>query len=315
MKRGGYHFFGRAHLDEFPQIHHPDSMRHMPQDRHAVRRQQVGHAELLLKVQEEIQDLRLHGDIERRHRLIGDDETGLQGQRPRHGNPLALPAAELVRIAAQRIPGQADRLHQFRGFFFHTLRLAVNYERLSQDFADSHAGIERGEGVLKDDLHLAAPPAQRFNQAQNAAAQRGLAATRLPRQAKNLTPPKRQTDPIHGPNVELRLEPSSGHGKILPHLPHFDQRRRGRFFGCSCRVGFQSGTNLAPTPGGGKTSLKKVRTIPWGRPFQAANELISHYPRGPRVRSRSKAALISARWVNACGKFPRASPAEPVSSE
>ena len=28
----------------------------------------------------------------------------------------------------------------------------------------------------------------------------------------------------------------------------------------------------------------------------------------PRVRSRLKAALISARWVNACGKLPSASP-------
>ena len=107
MKRAGYNFLSRPHLDEFPQIHHSDSRCHVPQDRNAVRSKQVGHAELLLQVEEEIEDLRLHGNVERRHRLIGHHESRFQGQCPRHGNPLALPAAELVRVAAQRIAGQA----------------------------------------------------------------------------------------------------------------------------------------------------------------------------------------------------------------
>ena len=36
--------------------------------------------------------------------------------------------------------------------------------------------------------------------------------------------------------------------------------------------------------------------------------------RAPSARSRLKAALIRARWVNACGKLPRASPLLPVCS-
>src|SRR6266508_2909874 len=39
----------------------------------------------------------------------------------------------------------------------------------------------------------------------------------------------------------------------------------------------------------------------------------SHYL-APSIRSRLKAALIKARWVNACGKLPRASPLLPVCS-
>ena len=35
----------------------------------------------------------------------------------------------------------------------------------------------------------------------------------------------------------------------------------------------------------------------------------------PSARSRLKAALISARWVNACGKLPSCSPVGPISSE
>jgi serine phosphatase RsbU (regulator of sigma subunit) len=34
----------------------------------------------------------------------------------------------------------------------------------------------------------------------------------------------------------------------------------------------------------------------------------------PRTRSRSKAALMRARWVKAYGKLPRASPLGPISS-
>ena len=34
----------------------------------------------------------------------------------------------------------------------------------------------------------------------------------------------------------------------------------------------------------------------------------------PSARSRLKAALIRAKWVNACGKLPRASPLLPVCS-
>ena len=33
MKRAGYNFLSRPHLDEFPQIHHSDSRCHVPQDR------------------------------------------------------------------------------------------------------------------------------------------------------------------------------------------------------------------------------------------------------------------------------------------
>jgi hypothetical protein len=42
----------------------------------------------------------------------------------------------------------------------------------------------------------------------------------------------------------------------------------------------------------------------------------THRPQSfdPRARSRLKAALMSARWVKACGKFPRNSPCTPVSS-
>ena len=39
-------------------------------------------------------------------------------------------------------------------------RLAMDFERLQQDLVDAHARVQRGVGVLEDDLHAAAEVAQ-----------------------------------------------------------------------------------------------------------------------------------------------------------
>ena len=47
------------------------------------------------------QDLRLHGDVERGGRLVGDQQVRLVGERHRDHDALALPAGELMRIARE----------------------------------------------------------------------------------------------------------------------------------------------------------------------------------------------------------------------
>ena len=44
---------------------------------------------------------RQHGDVERRHRLVEQQQRRLGGQRPRHGDPLRLAARELRRASAR----------------------------------------------------------------------------------------------------------------------------------------------------------------------------------------------------------------------
>ena len=53
------------------------------------------------------EDLRLHGDVERGGRLVGDQQVGLVGERHRDHHALALPAGQLMRIACQ--PRWPDR--------------------------------------------------------------------------------------------------------------------------------------------------------------------------------------------------------------
>ena len=61
----------------------------------------VGEAEFVLQVLEEIEHLRLHRDVERAHRLVEHQHLGLQRQAAGDGDALALAAGELVRVLAE----------------------------------------------------------------------------------------------------------------------------------------------------------------------------------------------------------------------
>ena len=59
---------------------------------------------------EQLQDLRLHRDVERGRRLVGDQKIGAIGERHGDHHPLALPARQLVGIGAEPLGriGDAD---------------------------------------------------------------------------------------------------------------------------------------------------------------------------------------------------------------
>ena len=79
-------------------------------------RKQDGHAQPLLQLAEQGQDLRLHGDVEGGGRLVGDKDVGLAGQRHGDHHPLALTAGKLVRIGVDAPLGilQADEAQQLQ---------------------------------------------------------------------------------------------------------------------------------------------------------------------------------------------------------
>ena len=74
-----------------------------------------------LQLPQQVEDLRLRGDVERRRRLVGDQQARIAGQRHRDHRPLAQPAAQLERVlvdaalrlrdadAAQRFDAPAPR--------------------------------------------------------------------------------------------------------------------------------------------------------------------------------------------------------------
>ena len=96
----------------------------------------------LLQILKQIEDLRLHRDVERRDRLIADEEIGAERQGAGDADALALAARKAVRVARQEARIEADRLHQG----FHDLSCAgtacrdlVDLERLAEDVLHRHA--------------------------------------------------------------------------------------------------------------------------------------------------------------------------------
>lgn len=96
----------REHLGHGPLLHHSAVAHH----RHAVG-QSAHHRQVVadhdeagataLHFRKQVEDLRLHGDIQRGGRLVGDEQRWIQRDRRRDQRTLALAAGELVR----QLPG------------------------------------------------------------------------------------------------------------------------------------------------------------------------------------------------------------------
>ena len=89
----------RRDLDERAEVHHRHPVAHEPDHPEVMRHEEVREPEALAQLDEEVQDLGADGDVEGRDGLVGDDQPWADGERPRDPDPLALPAAELVRVA------------------------------------------------------------------------------------------------------------------------------------------------------------------------------------------------------------------------
>ena len=117
--------------------------------------EQIGQAQFVLQRFQQVHYLRLNGHIKGGNRLIADDKLGLQRQRPRDPDPLALPPGKRMWIAVGELPVQPDLIHQLIDTV-QLLRLGpigVLIQRLTDNGGDSHARIEAGLWVLKHHLH------------------------------------------------------------------------------------------------------------------------------------------------------------------
>ena len=84
---------------------------HQPQ---IVRDEQIGQLQPRLQIHQQIDHLGLHRDVQRRDRLVGDDERRIERERAREADALPLAAAELVRVADRGDRGSARRARTAR---------------------------------------------------------------------------------------------------------------------------------------------------------------------------------------------------------
>ena len=99
LARAGQHLAGRRFLDRLAVAQHHDAVGHLRHHREVVGDVDGGGVELLDDVADRRQHLDLGGDVERRRRLVEDDEVGPAGHGHGGHGPLQLAARDLVRIA------------------------------------------------------------------------------------------------------------------------------------------------------------------------------------------------------------------------
>ena len=98
--RFGEQFFGRPKLDDSPQIHDRHAIGQVLDDTQIMADEQIGKSKLLAQLHEQVEDLSLDRDIERRHRFVAHDEVGFHRERP--GDDEALALASLAELLHRR---------------------------------------------------------------------------------------------------------------------------------------------------------------------------------------------------------------------
>ena len=94
-------------FDDTARIHDQHLVGHRGHDAEIVGDQQKRGAHVDLQVVQKAQDLGLYGDVERRRRLVGDDDAGGAAERGRNEYALPHPAAEMVRVVMDAAAGSA----------------------------------------------------------------------------------------------------------------------------------------------------------------------------------------------------------------
>jgi hypothetical protein len=198
---------GGASLDNLAEIHHGDAVRYPFDQGQVVRDKQIGDAGSPLNILQQVDDLRLDRNIERRDRLVEYQDLRLDRERARDTGALALAAGQLVRIAIEVVARQADTFEQFGDLAAPFIRLADSMEtkRIRNRLLDRPARVQTGVRVLEHDLDEAVKsqevlskkfatvpsvedqrPLREARKADKATRQRRLAATGLPDNCKSL---------------------------------------------------------------------------------------------------------------------------------
>ena len=154
MRRRGENRFRVAGLHHLAAPHHIDAVGEAPDDAKVMRDEDDGHAEPFLQPRQQLQYLRLHGDVERRRRLVGDEQRGIVGDGHGDHDALALAAREFMRIGIEAALG-LGYAHELQQLERPRARLArphagVELQRLAQLPPHPEQGVERCHRLLEN---------------------------------------------------------------------------------------------------------------------------------------------------------------------
>lgn len=152
-----------AALDETPGMHDKDGIGDVRKNARVVSNHQERRAEGVPQPAQQSADLDHKDRIERRERLVGNDERRSSGQRLGDEHALALSAAELVRISIAQMGciGETDKAQEGIDFGAHCM--AAHGAMRAHDFrhliAGAEHGVEREQRILKNERNSGAADA------------------------------------------------------------------------------------------------------------------------------------------------------------
>src|SRR5262249_36820954 len=134
-----------CHLYDRTEIHHGHAFADVLDDGQVVGNENISQPELQLQIFQQIDYLRLNGDVERRYRFVTNDQLGRNRQGASNSDALALTAGELMWVTPHVI-GMEPHCFKELDNAVHELPMrvyeAMNDQGLAYDRADRHARIE-----------------------------------------------------------------------------------------------------------------------------------------------------------------------------
>src|SRR3954453_14742938 len=153
-RRSGEDVIDGARLDDLAGVHDRDAVVDLVDHADVVGDEDQPHPGVPLQVLKQVHDLGLHGDVERRRRLVGGQDARVERQRPGDHDALAHAAGELVRVVVHplRSSWDPDAVHQLDGALLGLLAAGapVHPEHLADLEADAVDRVQGGQRVLED---------------------------------------------------------------------------------------------------------------------------------------------------------------------
>ena len=190
-------------------------------------------AERRLEVGYQLQYRGLHAHIERTHRLVRDQQVGIQDQRPCERSALFLSTREFVGIAVVIVDRESNPFEQSLRSVAAAVVVPQSMDRcgFGHRFADRHSRIEARRRILKDHARPSSKPLPcciplitdgvaiedyptggRFLEVKQRPCSGGLSASRLPDEAERLPPSKGEIDAVDRTDSScLAVEQSLGY--------------------------------------------------------------------------------------------------------
>jgi hypothetical protein len=133
---------------------------HLRHHAHVVGDEHHRRVQLPLQLADDVEDLGLDGDVERRGRFVGDQQRRLAGQRHGDHGALAHAAGQGVRIGVEQALriGQPHQLQQRQGLGtgLRAVHALVQHQRLGDLVADGEHRVQRRHRLLEDHRDLVA---------------------------------------------------------------------------------------------------------------------------------------------------------------